>query len=326
MLKLRLGRSRVLTAAMVGCLVPLFMMSDSGAAPGTVATAIRVDSVAHPLITPPTTLDTPSIWIAAGTDFTITAKSVDGTGPAPLSFTKDISVKITAVSSLGTVQLGTVVVPKGTSDIVLPRARLTADIDDAKIHLESVEKRGDVRSGDSATFDVQSDFINDLQGDDLDIAIGGTVSTDGKNCTPNTESKICYEIHFPANSTDSSHLLSLGNCNNTINLCRANLDYWWSLVNIDQTVVNRFNPVITDMGLDKSLKGIAFEHGVPKARWTFRPSGSEVWDTDVPNCPSRGVIAEGDTYCQDTTESHRDNSGDTWIRLLWLQDARGSLA
>lgn len=314
----RWGKSRLLIAGLVGCLTPLVVMGTVGAAPGPVATAIRIDSVVTPGVTVPLTADTPSIWVAANTPFTVSATTVNGTTPAPLSSTKDVTVKISAVTPSGTVNLGTIVVPKDTTAISFQRT-LAADIDDAFIHLESVEKRGDpVRQGDSDTFDVQSDFSDNPAGQNLDVAIGADVN--GAECTPTVAEKICFELHFPAGSTSSSHLLSLGNCN-VVNPCQQNLDYWWSLVQVNAT---RDNPAIVDMGLDKSLKGILFSAGVPKAKWLVRASGATTW-VEAPPCPSKGVVGADQEFCHDVAEGHRDNSGDTWIRLLWLRDIRGSI-
>ena len=314
----------------MGCLAPLVVMGTDGASGApVVADAIRVDSVVTLDVDVPTAPDTPTIWVAADRKFVLSAKSVNGTAEAPLSTTRDVTVKVSSVvpSSTGpkTTLLGTVLVPKDTTDIVFEWT-FTEAIEDAYLLLESVERRDPVRRGQSDTFDVQSEFSENPVGTNLDIAIGGDISEgDPANCTPTQQEKICYELHFPPLSTTTSHLLSVGNCNlNIVTLCTKNLEYFWSIVAVDSTKVTPTNPIIADMGLDKSLKGITFGNGVPKARWIFRPTSSGDWK-DVPDCPSRGVLGDGQEYCQDTSESHRDNSGDTWIRLLFLKDARGML-
>ncbi|HET7689737.1 MAG TPA: hypothetical protein VFK41_05135 [Nocardioidaceae bacterium] len=315
--RLRWNRTRLVVAAVIGCLVPLVAMSPGGAAPAPVATSIRVVSVLTQNLTVPTSPDTPTIWVAANTPFDVTASGIDdATGlEAPLSSNKDTRVDVTAVTPNGTVSLGSVTFPAGVSTITFTRT-LDAGIDNAYLHLESVERRTDpVRSGDSATFDVQRSFTYTSG---LDVAIGGTVT--GASCQPTTQSKICYRVSIPAGALTGDHLVSVGNCTNSDanNLCTT--QYWWSIASVNAT---RTNPAVTEMGLDKSLKGVAFANGVPTVRWVVRPSGEEVW-VDAPSCPSKGVVGADQEFCQDTSASRRDNSGDTWIRLLWLRDLRGS--
>ena len=88
------NRSRLLIAAVIGCLVPLVVMGPGGAAPTPVATSIRIDSVITPTVTPdPNAGDTPDIWIAVGTPFDVTATAMfDENTPAPLSTNKIVKV------------------------------------------------------------------------------------------------------------------------------------------------------------------------------------------------------------------------------------------
>jgi cold shock CspA family protein len=317
--KIRGNRARLLIALLVGCLVPLVGLGAVGAAPVT-ATAIRFDSIQTPGVTVPPTADAPAIWVAADTPFTVTATAVDSTGaPAPFSFTKDTTVSVTAVTPAGPVNLGSVVVLKEQTTFSFSRT-LTNDIDDAFLHLQTVEakKMDPVRQGDSGTFDVQREFNQSDAATTPDVAIGGVEQ--GADCTPSIQEKICFEVHLPQGTATGNHLLSIGNCD-AVNPCRQATDYWWSLVNV---VATRDNPAYVDMGLDKSLKGIVFENGVPKVKWVVRASGATVW-VEAPACPSKGVIGADQEFCHDVTNGHRDNSGDTWVRLLWLRDIRGSI-
>jgi len=316
----RWGKTRLVVAVVVGCLAPLVLITQVGAVTGPPATAIRVDSVITPGVTIPQTADAPAIWVAVDTPFTVSATSVDATGAAaPLSFNKATTVLITAVTPAGTVDLGSISVPSGVSDISFSRT-LTADIDDAFLHLESVEaKKSDpVREGDSGSFDVQREFSQSNAQTTLDIAIGGDIQ--GADCTPTPAETICFELHLPAGSATGNHLLSLGNCN-VVNPCRQDGEYWWSLVNVNASADN---PAVVDMGLDKSLKGVVLQNGVPKAKWVVRGSGLTEW-VEAPACPSKGVLGSTQDFCQDFSAGHRDNSGDTWIRLLWKRDIRGSV-
>lgn len=314
--RIRWNKSRLLVAAIIGCLAPLVLIEPGGAAPAPVATYINIDSVVTPSVTVPLSGDTPDIWVAANTPFDVTATSYfDAATPAPLSSNKDVSVKVSAVTPSSTVNLGTVTWPAGQTTITFSRT-LAAGIDNAYLHLESVEKKTDpVRQGDSALFDVQKSFTHTAA---FDVAIGG--DTDGVTCQPTQQKKICYQVHIPAEALSSSHLISVGNCTNTTanNLCST--EYWWSIAAVNAA---RDNPAYTDMGLDKSLKGIAFPNGVPSVRWVVRPSGSETW-VDAPDCPGKGVVGPDQDFCQDAAASRRDNSGDTWIRLYWIRDIRGS--
>jgi hypothetical protein len=316
----RWGKSRLVIAVVVGCLAPLVVVSQVGAVQGPTATAIRVDSVVTPGVTIPQTADAPAIWVAAGTPFTVSATTVDATGTAaPLSWTKATTVLVRAVTPVGSVDLGSISVPAGVSAISFSRT-LTSDIDDVSVHLESVEakKQDPVRQGDSLLFDVQGEFSQSDAATTTDIAIGGDVQ--GSQCTPTPAKSICFEIHLPAGSATGNHLLSLGSCN-AVNPCRQDAEYWWSLVDV---VASASNPAVVDMGLDKSLKGIVLQNGVPKAKWLVRGSGLTEW-TEAPPCPSKGVLGATQDFCQDFSAGHRDNSGDTWIRLLWKRDIRGSV-
>jgi len=317
---IRWGKTRLVVAVMLGCLAPLLVVGQVGAVSGPTATAIRIDGVVTPGVTIPQTADAPAIWVAKDVPFDVTATTVGLDGnPAPLSFTKATTVLVSAVTPTGTVDLGSVSVPAEQTSIAFSRT-LADDIDDVFLHLESVEaKKADpVRQGDSLLFDVQREFSQSDAATTPDTSIGG--DNQGGDCTPTPLDDTCFEIHLPAGSATGNHLLSLGNCNE-VNPCRRGGEYWWSLVNV---LASETDPAIVDMGLDKSLRQGILANGVPKAKWLVRGSGLTVW-VEAPPCPSRGVLGADQDFCHDVSWGHRDNSGDTWIRLLWKRDIRGSI-
>ena len=46
--------------------------------------------------------------------------------------------------------------------------------------------------------------------------------------------------------------------------------------------------------------------------------------TAAPACPAKGTIGSDQAYCVDYVQSTRDNAGDTFLYLLFFEDARAT--
>ena len=307
------GKLRLLVAAMVGCLVPLVVMGPVEATLPT-ATKIRIDSITTPGVTVPNTPDSPAFWVAKDTPFTVKATWVDNNGnPAPFSYLTSTTVLVTAISPLGTVNLGSITAPALSTSATFSRT-LTDQIDDVHLHLQT-QRSDSIQQGDSVLFDVQGVF-KETDATTTPYSFIGGAGVD--RCVPVNEpgKDVCFDITLPPGLASGQHLTSLGNCD-IVNPCAQDRQYWWSLVNVTGGVA------ITDMGMDKSLREEVFPNGVPKAKWLVKASGVDTW-VEAPPCPSRGTIGPEQDFCQDFAAGHKDNSGDLWIRLLWKRDIRGS--
>jgi hypothetical protein len=283
-----------------------------------IATHIEFDDISTPTIHLPGAPGAVGlIYVVKGIAFQAHLTFLDDAGAAmPLSTNKTVTVTV----SDGTTFLGSTDVDPGTSEATVSLLAIGAAASGVKLTASAATKPRPV-TGTSDAFDVliESEQINA----DGASAIGGENGTDTE-CNATPDYPTCADLIPPVTgSFGDDGLLSRGLCS-AVDPCPDS--YVQALTTLDGA--DRFDPATLIMKCDKSLCG----GGAIKSKRlsvTLTPTSGTL---EAPDCPAKNTVGEYDPsqplsatnapFCVDYVQSTRDNAGDTYLYLLFTQDAK----
>ncbi|MGN6574266.1 MAG: hypothetical protein ACTHKG_01130 [Nocardioides sp.] len=306
------GAIALLLGALVAVVLPMATEATAKPQPAPVygtATHVRFDEVSTPSITVPA--DAPGaedLWYAvAGLDLQAQLTFLDdGDAASPLSDNKTVTVTV----SYGTTVLGSVDVAPGVDHATVDLTPIATAVSGIRL-TASADAKPKAVTGTSDPFDVliESEDINS----DGRSAIGGAGGTDTE-CNATPEFPVCADLIPPAGgSFGDGGLLSRGVCVAEDTCFDSYVQALASIAGADRT-----NPATLIMKCDKTLCG----GGAIKSKRlsvTLTPtSGTE----EAPDCPAKNTVGTDQTFCVDYVQSTRDNAGDTFLYLLFVQDLK----
>jgi hypothetical protein len=232
----------------------------------------------------------------------------DAEAAAPLSANKTVTVTVFD----GKTWLGSFDVAPGDKDATVDLIAIGTAASGVQLTASAATKPRPV-TGTSAAFDVliESDIIN-ADGASTIGGQGGTTTS----CNPTPDFPICADLIPPVEgSFGDDGLLSRG-------VCPAGEKCADSYVQVLTTIgeATNTNPATLVMKCDKSLCG----GGAIKSNHltvTLTPGSPSVV---APACPAKNTVGTDPDvpFCVDYVQSTRDNAGDTFLYLLFLQDAK----
>jgi hypothetical protein len=259
----------------------------------------------------------PTVLVAAGQNFFVDVSFQDATG-APAAFNSDTTLSIT--SNQVTLSPSTTVVPKGvTSWRLTTTATAAANQVSLTVKVASGRSARTVAPGTSSVlFDVMSELRLENSARDVRFqqGIGGQA-----NCTEATrDDPVCGIVILPRGSVSDKVLLSLGACDSAYAGCGSTRG---SLVQTlaDLTgLYTKTSPATLLMRCDKSLCG----SGIDPEQDAVVLAGGQQTTPDGTSVPGQGNGRRRAAACVDYVQSKRDGSGDTYLYLLFTEDARVS--
>jgi hypothetical protein len=308
-LALLLGLFGLLAALVTG------VTSAQALPPSAAATQIRVDSVSTPAYgTVPQTLTTPYAVVTTGVDFSVAASFLDAAGnPAPLA-SKTTNVRITAVTSAGSVLVADKAVPGGSTSFTFTGLRINSASTGLTLHLETTQLKTLV-TGDSGSFPVNK-AVTTAPGNSALSSVGAG-GGDGLGCFPTATQTTCAELRLPTpGGTTTTVLLSLELCD-AIFSCPTNHDVVGAYVGLNG-LYDRTHPASLVYKCDKTA---CAGGGVSSYSLNVQVVANGPVVT-APPCPSKGVIGTGQQFCVDYRASKRDNASDLNLVLLFFEDPR----
>jgi hypothetical protein len=176
----------------------------------------------------------------------------------------------------------------------------------------------DVAPGTSASFDVLKELTR-FAGNDPRLANG--LGIGDNNCSQASTEPACGTLILSHGTVGSDGALGLGKCTPDLG-CRSGSQIVEAVADLG-TLYTPQDPAILIYRCDKKLcsgKGIS----TYKLKVTFEATGP--LNLTAQPCVSKGVAldASGNDFCVDYVQSHRDNSGDALLYLLFTHDMRGS--
>lgn len=252
------------------------------------------------------------VYVVAGHGFRVDLTFLDaGNAPAPLSTNQDVTVTL-AFDSCTTAPVASVAVPQ--NDTTARVDGLThAAANGLVVCAKSVTNPAkNAVTGTSAGFDVQRTLVQ--------AGTGATLTQVGAHgdagCVATVDEPVCADLLTPVTggiSDSAGILMSLGLCDGIAN-CKGSVVQ--TLVGLDPTKYTRTSPATLVMKCDKVLCGGG---GINKVTLLVQIQPGSTYVT-APSCPAKGTVGPLQTFCVDYVQSTRDNSGDTYLYLLFTED------
>lgn len=277
-----------------------------------VATHIGV-TVSTPDIALPDTPGTQGlVYVVAGHEFRVDLAFLDASNaPAPLSTNQSVTVSL-AFDSCSTASVASVVVPENVTTAAVTGLTHAAANGLVVCAKSLTNPAKNAITGSSAGFDVQRTLVQ--AGTDATLTQVGTHGDGGCVATP-TE-PVCADLLTPLAggiSDPAGILMSLGLCDG-ITRCKGSVVQ--TLVGLDASKYTRTSPATLVMKCDKTLCGGG---GINKVSLLVQLQPGTAYVT-APSCPAKGTVGASQTFCVDYVQSTRDNSGDTYLYLLFTED------
>jgi hypothetical protein len=309
---------RAITFAAIGLLAPFIVGTVSSAHAGDIAPT-GLNAVAT---TPNTGLGgaVPSVLVQAGGTFTLTVSL----SPSGATFKKDTPVDLTATldpmvggSPHGTFSPSTITFPAGVPSASFAVSYSAAD--NGVVLTATVDSPNEKVAEDSTEpFDVVSTLLL-LAHDNPQLATG--VGVGDSSCSQATTEPECGIIVLPNGIKSENAALTLGRC--TVNLgCTSGSQVIQFVADLG-TRYSPTNPATLIVRCDKQLCR-STNNGIRAFTLKVSQSASGPLSDVSQPCAVKGVVNNGDTFCTDYVQSHRDYSGDLLLYLLFTQDMRGS--
>lgn len=317
----------LLTGALVAALGGAQAGTATAAAPAPVE--IRLETItsttAAPAGTPTTSI--PSVLAVADDVLTVRVSFWDAAG-RPASFTKDTRIAVT--------------VDRGTVDAVAPtvarKGFVTADLKVSvpvpanQLQLGVAFTSGRTTASDIATDTQRFDILSELRFEPAGSGVAFEKGIGGRDdCSQATaQDPVCGVVILPRGAASSRVLLSLGPCEpDTASGDRPVPDYSGcgdERGSVVQTLADLTGltsttaPATVLVKCDKTLCGGG---SIQDKRLSYTLDGNAELETALA-CPAKGTLGD-DPACVDYVQSKRDGSGDTFLYLLLLKDARVSV-
>ncbi|GAA2162797.1 hypothetical protein [Pedococcus bigeumensis] len=259
------------------------------------------------------------VGAVAGRPFDVVVEARDPLG-APLVPNQDTKIRLSLVTGSGTlagVLVGTI--PKTSSRGTISGATYSAFGNGVELGVTVVS--GTALSGTTTTVNVAATAVRAqaTPRSSLDV-------TDPGCPAPSPSSPVCGFLRLP-NGGNGTVLMSVGSCD-TILSCRTKSGTTARLVTAEVSLKDENGaplytpsaPATLVLACDKTLCG---QGGVSSFPITIDLTNTGAF-TQVPDCPSKGVLGAGQSACRDTVQSTRDNAGDLYSVILFTYDIRGS--
>lgn len=309
---------RILVLALVGLLTASLatVMTRSASAASPAPVEVRLDAITSSLAAPDGTPTgaVPTVLAAAGDEVTVTVSFYDSL-QRPAFFSKDTRLVVTsdhgAVTNIDTLAHKGAFTAELTVSMPAPanQVRLTVTVPDRRTPFSAT-------ATDAQRFDVLAQLRFEDSTDNFEQGIGG----DG-NCTEATpENPVCGVVILPLGASSSQVLLSLGLCDDTgYSGCG---DPRGSVIQTlaDLSAYSATSPATMLVKCDKTLCG----GGSIKSKHLSYTLGGNTPLAQAEACPAKGVVGT-EPACVDYVQSKRDGSGDTYLYLLFVRDARVSV-
>ena len=295
--------------------------SASGAPP-TTPVRISLDSVTSDVTAPGGTPSgaVPSVIVQIGGTVHLGVSFYDASG-APASFSKDTTLLVTS-NRPGLTQLtGTAFKDATTATLDV---RFTQAVNQVSLTVSVPGRAGaGITPGTSSPgqiFDVlsQLQFADSSPNNSFQKGIGG----DNSQCANATSTQpVCGIVILPHGAQSSTVLLSLGACDSTYAGCGSTRGFVVQTLADLSGLYSRTDPATLLIKCDKTL---CAGGAIQKTQLSFSLNGNDPLAL-APSCPAKGTVGPDQTACVDYVQSHRDNSGDTLLYLLFPNDMRGSV-
>jgi hypothetical protein len=289
----------------------LLVLAPSASSAGPVKGSLAVISVGDQ--------GTGLVGAVAGRPFSVVVEARDPLG-VPLVLSQDTRVRLSLVTgsgSLAGVLEGTIA--KRTSRGTVDGATYEPFGNAVTLGVAAVS--GTALSGTTTTINVAQTAVRAQATPRNDLTV-----TDPACSSPSPTSPVCGFLRLP-NGGNGAVLMSVGSCD-TILTCRTASGTSARLVTAEVSLKDADGaplytataPATFVLACDKTLCG---QGGVDKFPVVIDLTNTGAF-TQVPDCPSKGVLGEGQTACRDTVQSTRDNAGDLYSVVLFTHDIRGS--
>lgn len=302
---------RLLGLSVIALVVGLLPLAAHAAPPPT-ATKIVLGVPATPSIVVPDTPGAPASYIVRGVDFSVGFTLTDDAGsPLPLSYNRSVALDLTVTSGPDSGRTWTTTVPAGETGGSFTGQFVSAG-NGAKLMASSqARKPADrIQSNESAAFDVLKSSSS-FTGTQAVTGIGGNGS-DGTACDATPEEPVCGDLLLTANMATGPGLASVGACD-AGDVCTGQ-----SVQVLVPLAATRTNPATLLMKCDKSACG-----GGAIKSYTLKVSLVPTAPAAFADpCPSKGTVGELQKFCVDYVQSTRSNAGDTYLYLLFIEDAK----
>lgn len=266
----------------------------------------------------------PNVLVQAGDPFTLTVTL----SPAGATFNKDTPLTLTPSidpgvggSPQGTFSPSTVTFPGGVSSATF--AVSYSAVDNGVILTASVaEKNSKVAPGSTQPFDVLKTVLPLAQGNPQ-FTTG--VGVGNNNCSDGTDEPECGVVVLPNDIQSSNAALTLGACTSNLGCTSGS-----QVVQFVADLGTRYSPTSPATLIFRCSKDLCRNTNNGVRGFTLKVSQSATGPLDHVSqpCIAKGVadngLNNGDTFCTDYVQSHRDNAGDVLLYLLFTQDMRGS--
>lgn len=263
----------------------------------------------------------PSVLVAAGSPFTLTVTLT----PDGAAFTKDTTLALTPSLASGKRPSGklsptTVVMPGGATSAsfavsysaVNNGVQVTVDL--ANAH----GRTSGVTPGTTQPFDVLKTLETFPA---TDPSLGTGLGVGNADCTSASTEPECATLVLSHGFSSQRGALSLGACTPDLG-CTSGSQVVQFIADLG-TTYSPDDPAVLIIRCDKTLCP-----GKSVGAYTIKLSFAATGPLNLVSAPcvTKGVAldASGNTFCTDYVQSHRDNSGDTLLYLLFTQDMRGS--
>lgn len=313
----RLHPGLLLAVVSTFVLAGLSPVGNAAPAPPT-ATAITITKISTP--TYPTApgapwSDTVTPFVVAGVNFTTDVAFYFGADPAPLSWTKDVTITLTELAGPdpGKV-LKTFKVPAGALSVSIPNSVI--EFADNNVTIEAKVGKGPTAITDTLSFQVLQEATGASNGTTTKISVGGNGAGVGTSCSPTPQEPWCSELILPSADAviDDNIVIAQGECDGVCE--NLSLSYTVGIFAVNSTVVDDTHPITLIVKCDKTQCP-----GDPKSFLLgVRLTPADPWDLDVDPCARSGQLNPGSPYCFDEQASNRDGAGDLIQVVLFRFD------
>jgi len=267
----------------------------------------------------------PTVLVAVDAQFALTVTLA----PTGATFTKDtvLSLTPTLVATVGGSPHGSfnpssIVMPAGVNQQAFPVGYTSVDngvVLNAAVAVPKGKTSG-VLPGATNSFDVLKTVLPLSQGNP-NFASG--VGVGNSDCTSATTESECGIVVLPNDIQSSNAALSLGKCTNDLGCTSGS-----QVVQFIADLGIRYTQQAPATLIVRCSKTLCRNTNNGVQGFTLKVSFSATGPLNLQSkpCLSKGVAldADGNSFCTDYVQSHRDNAGAVLLFLLFTQDMRGS--
>ena len=308
-------RRGAIAFAAIGLLAPFIVGTVSSADAGAIApTGLNVvAATANP--NPDLGGAVPAVLVQAGGSFTLTISL----SPSGATFNKDTEITLTLQSVAGGIPHGTfspstVTFPADMASASYAIAYSAAD-NGLVLKASANTPNGKITPGSTAPFDVVSTLLP-LEKSDQPLTAG----VGDSSCSQASTEPECGIIVLPK-GMNSDAAFTLGRCTPDLG-CTSGSQVIQFVADLG-TRYSPTNPATLIVRCDKQLCR-STNNGIRAFALKVSQSASGPLSDVSQPCAVKGVVNNGETFCTDYVQSHRDYSGDLLLYLLFTQDMRGS--